>query len=137
VSAPHTPGWPKISFNEASMGSSGGIGRLSYPGRVRTSVTRRGQTSPDMRSRPAVLQPDHLANRASGLGQGLVALGLGGMPGLHDAVAQVVADQPNGHFLQGPGGGGDLRNDVGAPGVGFDHHLQAPDLALDLGSRRR
>jgi hypothetical protein len=44
----------------------------------------------------------------------------------------VVAGQPDRYFLQGPGGGRDLGDDIGAPGLGFDHLLQAADLALDL-----
>jgi hypothetical protein len=68
---------------------------------------------------PSVSEPDHLADRAGGLREGLVAFGRRGVHGLHDAVAQVVTEQSGPYLLQGPGSGGDLGDHIGAPGVGF------------------
>ena len=53
--------------------------------------------------RPGVLEPDDLPDRACGLDESLVTFGERGMHGVYDAVAQVVTEQPDGHFLHGPG----------------------------------
>jgi hypothetical protein len=73
-----------------------------------------------------------LPDGARDFGQQLVAVGSGLADGVADAVAQVIVEQADGYPLQRPGGRGDLDNDVGAPGVRFDHPLQAAYLALDL-----
>jgi hypothetical protein len=44
----------------------------------------------------------------------------------------MIAEQPDGNFLQGPGGRGNLGDDIGAPGIGLGHFLQAADLAFYL-----
>src|SRR5436190_1456889 len=77
-------------------------------------------------------EPDDLADRAGHL----VATGCPAVVriagGCQDAVTQVIVEQADRHLRQGAGGRADLEHHVGAPGVGFDHLLQAADLAFDL-----
>jgi hypothetical protein len=91
----------------------------------------------DIRFGRPVSEPDHLADRAGGLQKGLVAVGRRGVHGLPDAVAQVVAEQPGRYLLQGPGGRGDLGNDIRAPGVGSIIFCRPRTWPSILRSRRR
>jgi hypothetical protein len=79
-----------------------------------------------------VLEPDHLADGRRDLGEGVGALCIGSPGGVEDAVVQVVAQQADSDFLQSPGRGRNLGNDVRAPGIAIDHSLEATDLALNL-----
>src|SRR4051794_31333930 len=51
--------------------------------------------------------------------------------GVGDAVPEVLVEQRQGHRLQRPGRGGDLRQDVDAVLVLVDHALQPADLTFD------
>src|SRR6516164_5358953 len=67
-----------------------------------------------------ISQPDDLADRGGNLGEPLVGVVGAIRRGGHHAVPQVVAEQADGYFLQGAGGGGDLNDHVRAPGIGLD-----------------
>src|SRR4051812_41268218 len=74
---------------------------------------------------------DQPGDRLGGLADPVVGLATPGTGGVHDAGAQVLLEQAEGHRLQRLGHRRDLGEDVDAVLLVLDHPLQPAGLALD------
>ena len=75
--------------------------------------------------------PHEAGDRVGGLADLGLALGVGRLGGVNDAVAHVVLEQAEADGLEGLGGRGDLGEDVDAVRVLLDHAGDAANLALN------